>query len=387
MKLQHIKFTAQIQAMANDEVLRMISPRTIRDIKREDPNPMFKAFCIGHEGTATPKIVDVGSTVQRWYQTAIEKLTNKMGLGLPAYHNHAATNKEKNRPPIGEIVGKVMKKINGFLSSIAVAYIFPQFKDLPLDIASIEADIQVPYGSREFDVDDIDVLDVTGIALGNSQTDKPAFAGATLLATLQAMAEKPNKGDNKMTLEEIKAGIQEGKFKPSDLFGAKELTLDPFIAEFVKDETSNLRGYQYRKLKEAEEKAEAAEKDKTALKAQVETFERAQGKMQAREAFDGILKERPKLAADPRLIKFVQKAFEKGFTPKDTAKVKDELNKFVDDQVTEFADLMGETKGAGDNDGKTDAQKAAEAAAAAAEENRDKTNLLDPKNNELIPAL
>lgn len=386
MKLQHIKFIAHIQAMADDEVLAMISPRVIKDIKHTDPTPMFKAFCIGQEGAANPKIVGVGATVQRWYQAAIEKLTNKMRLGVSAFHNHAATNKEKNRQPVGEIVGKVMKKINGLLSSIAVAYIFPQFRDLPLDVASIEADIQVPYGSREFDVDDIDVLDVTGIALGNSQIDKPAFAGATLLATLQAMAEKTPQGDNKMTLEEIKAGIQEGKFKPSDLFGAKELTSDPFIVEHVKDETNNLRGFQFRKLKEAEEKAEASEKEKTGMKAKLETYERAQGKMKARETFDAILKERPKLAGDPRLIKFVQKAFEKTFTGTDEAKVKDELNKFIDDQVTEFADLMGEAKGAGNTDGKTDAEKAAEAAARAAEENRNKTNLLDPKNNELIPA-
>ena len=189
MKLQHIKFIAHIQAMADDEVLAMISPRVIKDIKRTDPTPVFKAFCIGQEGEANPKIVGVGSTTQRWYQAAIERLTSKMGLGISAFHNHAATNAEPNRQPIGEIVGKAMKKINGFLSSVAVAYIFPQFRDLPLDIASVEADVNVPFGSREFDVEDVDVLGVTGIALGNSLLNKPAFAGATLLATIQAMTE------------------------------------------------------------------------------------------------------------------------------------------------------------------------------------------------------
>ena len=37
------------------------------------------------------------------------------------------TNREKNRPAIGEIVGKAMVNLQGMLSSIAVVYIYPQF--------------------------------------------------------------------------------------------------------------------------------------------------------------------------------------------------------------------------------------------------------------------
>ena len=43
-------------------------------------------------------------------------------------------------------------------------------------------------------------------------------------------------------------------------------------------------------------------------------------------------------------MKFVQRSFDKGFTPKDEAGIKDELNKFVDSQVTEFQELFGEQK-------------------------------------------
>ena len=39
-------------------------------------------------------------------------------------------------------------------------------------------------------VHDIDVGDITGIALGNSAVEKPGFAGATLLSQIQAMSKK-----------------------------------------------------------------------------------------------------------------------------------------------------------------------------------------------------
>jgi hypothetical protein len=381
-----MKILAQILAMADSEILGLISPRTIKDIKREDTNPVFKVFRVGQEGESRPRIVGIGTTVQRWYQSAIEKLTEKLGLGIPVYHNHAATNTGENRQAIGEIVGKALKNIEGSLSSIAVAYIYPQFKDLPLDVASIEAGVMVPQDRREFDVKDVDISEVTGIALGNSSMNKPAFPGATLLAQLQAFAEKPHQGDHKMTLEEIKTAIQEGKFGPSDVFAPLALTSDPFIKEHVEEKINNAKGYQIRKLQDAEAKAATLEVEKKALQDELASSKTSVLKTKARESFETVLTERPKLKEDERLVKFIRKSFDKSFAPKDEAKVKDELNKFVDDQVTEFTELMGDSKGAGDKGGKTEAERSAAAAALAAEENRDKTNLLDPKNNDLIPA-
>jgi hypothetical protein len=378
-----MKILARVLAMADSEVIGLISPRTIKDIKREDPNPVFKVFRVGQEGESRPHIVGVGATVQRWFQSAIEKLTEKLGLGIPVYHNHAPTNTDKARQAIGEIVGKALKNIEGSLSAIAVAYIYPQFRDLPLDVASIEAGVMVPKDSREFDVKDVDIQEVTGIALGNSTMNKPAFPGATLLAQLQAMAEKPNQGDHKMTLEEIKAAVQEGKFKPSDLFGATELTSDPFVKEHVGEKIDNAKGYQFRKLQEYETKVSGLEKEKKTLQDELASSNSSITKTKARESFDSILAERPKLKEDARLVKFIRKNFDKSFSPTDEAKIKDELNKFVDGQVAEFAELMGDTK----TDGKDGKPEQGKPAAAADDENRDKTNLLDPKNNDLIPAV
>lgn len=381
-----MKILARILAMADAEVLGLISPRVIKDIKREDPMPMFKAFIVGQEGESRPKIVGLGATVQRWFQSAIEKLTEKLGLGLPVYHNHTPTNKDRNRPPIGEVVGKAMKNIQGSLSSIIVAYIFPQFKDLPLDVASIEAGIMVPQDSREFDVKDVDIQEVTGIALGNSQTNKPAFPGATLLAQLQAFAEKSGSGggDEKMTLDEIKKAIQEGKHNPSDVFSPTTLTSDPFIKEHVEEKINNAKGYDIRKRQELETKLSALETEKKALQDELASSRTSVLKTKAKETFETVLVERPKLKEDGRLSRFVRKQFDKSFVPADEAKLKEELNKFVDGQVTEFQELFGEP-GKGGGKEKTDAEKAEEARKASEDENRDKTNLLDPKNNELIP--
>lgn len=376
-----MKILARVLAMADSEVLGLISPRTIKDIKREDPNPIFKVFRVGQEGESRPHIVGIGATVQRWFQSAIEKLTEKLGLGIPVYHNHAPTNSGENRQAIGEIVGKALKNIEGSMSSIAVAYIYPQFKDLPLDVASIEAGVMVPQDSREFDVRDLDISEVTGIALGNSAMNKPAFPGATLLAQLQAFAgnqDQSNKGSGKMTLEDLRKAIQEGRFTPSQVFEAEDLTSDPVVRAHVKQEVAGEYAHR-RRTDDAFDKARAEwEKKEKDLQGKIDIHSKAALKTKARETFDAILAERPKLKEDARLVKFIQKGFDKSFAPTDEAQVKAELNKFVDDQVTEFTELMGDTKPTADKDKSQDKQVDGDT-------NRDKTNLLDPKNNDLIP--
>jgi len=46
-------------------------------------------------------------------------------------------------------------------------------------------------------VHDVDVGDITGIALGNSAVEKPGFAGATLLSQIQAFANKSKVTDER----------------------------------------------------------------------------------------------------------------------------------------------------------------------------------------------
>jgi hypothetical protein len=64
----------------------------------------------------------------------------------------------------------------------------------------------------------------------------------------------------------------------------------------------------------------------------------------AKDVFKTVLAERPKLNEDKRLSKFVNSRFDKDFKPGEEAKLKDDLNKFVDSQVTEYQELFGEPK-------------------------------------------
>jgi len=381
------KILARLLAMSESEILGMVSPRTIRDIKQEDPTPKLLAFIVGQEGDATPNQVGFGPVVTRWYQSAIEALTAKLGLGTPIYNGHPGTDSETNRTPIGEVVGKLMRKIGDAFSTVALTYIYPQFREIPYDVASIEVTVTVPDNAQAFDVQGVDVQAITGIALGNSAIDKPAFPGATLLAQLQAFAgNSRTPGGVEMTLEDLKKAISDGKFKPSEVFDGKALVEDPFIVEHVKEEKGSEYYARKRNQVEYDEKIKTLEGEKKALQDQLQVHAQAALKTKARESFESVLVERPKLKEDERLVKFVRKQFDKSFAPTEEAKLKDDLNKFVDAQVGEFTDLFGAPQKSSGNTTPQNGKPSAGAKDSEAKKDEGGENPpLDPKNNDLIP--
>lgn len=373
------KILARIRAMSESEVLEMIPSRIVRDIKREDPRPLFKAFVVGQEGLSEPHAVGIGKTIMRWFASAIKALCMKLSIGTKVFNGHEETNAHEGRIPVGEVIGKDLKSIDGALSTVAVAYVYPQFKDFPFDVASIEATVKVPGDEREFDIEEPDVIAVTGIALGDSRVDTPAFPGATLQAALQAFADKPpHKEKPTMNLEEVKQFLQESKLGPSDVFPSQVLISDPLVQERIEDMKDSIRSASIRKNREAEEKIAALEADNKTLATKLNEHEKTIAKSRAGEAFEAVLTERPKLKEDDRLSKFVRKQFERSFAPTDEAKLKDELNKFVDAQVAEFADLFGDVPKPATKD-----KPAAPAPKPSDDEEYDPA--LDPKKNDLIP--
>jgi len=190
-----MKFLAHVHEMAADEIRQIVPDSVIETIKRTDPEPLFRAYVVGHEGVSRGMAVDFGiNVVKRWMKTAIKKLSDLMSPGLPVYHGHST--EETGRVAIGEIVGRTLKTIKNKLSVVAVAYIKPDFRLVPLDVASIEADI-VLQGDGGDGVYDVDVQRVTGVALGNSDVSTPGFANATLLTQLHAFVETIQRGDSK----------------------------------------------------------------------------------------------------------------------------------------------------------------------------------------------
>ena len=335
-----MKFRAFLLEMAESEIMNMVSTAQYMRIKLSDPKPVFRAYVVGHEGQSTGTVAafgqKLGSVVKKWYQAAIRKLHDKIDVGLKLFHSHVDTNEHIGRETIGEVVGRALKTIDDKLSVVIAAYIQPQFRNLPLDVASIEANI---YLTDNDGVYEADVETVSGIALGSSRVETPGFAGATLLGQVQAFAEKSQKinfGENKtMTLEELKKAIQEGKFKPSDLFDSDGIFADPVIKEQVTERIKNARGYDNRKYEELID-------ERTKMQDKIKEHETTIGKLQAETAksqVGGLFeKMKEKRGLDEKEIKFIEKKLSK-FEPKEIDKIEPELNKYVDDLVDEFTEI------------------------------------------------
>ena len=186
-------FTAKLQQMASSEILGIIPKDVYAKIKLEDNHPLFQAYVVGHEGEIEGTMVGIGKKVLHWFSSAINKIWANLQYGTKIFHGHNLDSTHEGRKSIGEVVGKAVKTIASKTHAIAVAYIYPAYADLPLNVASIEADIKI---NDDNTVHDIDVGPITGIALGNSAFDKPAFEGATLLSQIQAMSKKMELTEN-----------------------------------------------------------------------------------------------------------------------------------------------------------------------------------------------
>lgn len=189
-----MRFRATLREMAASDIAAMIPEAKLRELKVRDPRPLIKAFVVGHEGESRGTLIGIGNVVKRWFRTMVRKLHEKIGAGLQLFHGHAAgTNAHDGRLPIGEVVGKELREIDGRESVIVACYIKPEYKHLPIDVASVETNVQMSR-AEDGTLDIVDVDDVTGIALGSSAVDTPGFAGATLLGQLQAFEAQQKLG-------------------------------------------------------------------------------------------------------------------------------------------------------------------------------------------------
>lgn len=352
-----MKFIARVQSMASEEVLRLVPPDTLARIKQKDETPLFRAYVIGEEGDASHEILGLGSRVLHWFRSAVTKIVDKLTFGTQLFHNHQeGTNEHKGRVPIGEIVGKTLRTIKDKLSAIAIAYIYPDFRNIPLDIASFEAEIKFPEKGNE--VTDAEVIEITGIALGNSSVNKPGFAGATLLAEIRAFANNHPQGGGEMTLSEIQKAIQESKFRLSDVFDPRVMLNDPFISELIKEESeklSRVKGYESRKageleaeLKKIKEESEKQIKEKDGKIAQLEL---ASATMRVGELF---AKKKEERKLDERQTKFLEAKMKK-FVPQKAEEVEKELDAYLDSQIDEFKTVAKDVFGI-EEEKKTDAK-------------------------------
>jgi len=219
----------------------MVAPEDLARIKATDKHPEFRAYAIGHEGESNFKVLDhgIGNKTFTWVKRAVGWLNDAIKKGTKVFNQHqSGTNDHTGRIPIGEVMGNKLVELKDKVTTIAAFYIYPEFRDKQLDVASIEADIEfgTDDGGQSFPTS---IQNVTGIALSNSEIDSPGFPGATLLASVAAFHGQFNEVKT-MNLTELKQAIQEGGYSPSKLFSADQLIADSQIIEHVKKEKHNL---------------------------------------------------------------------------------------------------------------------------------------------------
>lgn len=365
---------AKILNMAQDEIRALIPQDTIDRIKKTDPNPEFRVYCVGHEGEAQPQILDFGTKVSKaltYVKEMVMKIADRIQFGTPIFHSHAGANTSEGREQIGEVVSKAIRNIGNKVSALAAVYLYPKYRAMQLDIASIESIcVYVPKSATSADV--IDVEQVSGIALASSATEKPAFPGATLLGVIQAM-----RGAETMTKEEIKAAIKEGNFKITDIFDATEIVDSEPAQEAKKKE----REYGKRKEKEFNEEHEKVIDLQKKHDEQVNRNKELTLKVNtttSKTLVDASITAR-KLSEKQKA--FIAKNIPAFRSDKEDEELKQDVEKFVDAQLKEFEDtakLFG-----------VDVSKETPAAGTPPADGKGATgdgkDMTLPENNDLIP--
>ena len=384
-----IQIRARVQNMAQDDIMSMISPDTIERIKAQDKHPEFRAYVIGHEGEAAGNEVGFGKRVMQYFREAIVQIAEKLRLGTKLFLGHGATNSHDGRTPIGEVVGKALKNIGGKLHSIAAVYIDPDYRQQELDVASFEGEIgfKVEGGGK---ARALSIEDITGIALASSKLAKPAFPGATLLGAVQNFTRK---GGEAVDKEEVLKAIRELGLKITDIFTEDEIRDSEPAKKAKQTEYEHAKrvekqlGEERGKVLKLTETNETLTKQVSDLNAKVNIA-----------TVDMVLK----AAIGERKLNDKQKAFvekKKAEFKSDKAgdELKTDVNRFIDsqlDEYKEFAKLMGikdDATGGDDDDKGKDDDKDDNSRKKGGTGNGDGSgsvdeSLLDPKNNDFIPA-
>jgi len=302
----------------------ILSPEELKERIPEDKLKAIKgkgilqAFTLAHEGNSHPKVLGAGSQVLKWSRSAIRTLADTIKRGTKFFIGHGQnTNDHDGRETVGEILASFVKEIRGRLSNIIIGH-FPEKEKIDsCDICSLEADVRT---SEDNIVEDIN--DVTGIALGNSDRESPAFPGALRLSTVQCFAKediKPGEGEKKVTFAEIKSAVKEMNIFPWQLYSEEELKQDRTFGKM--DEENGKLKAENERLSKANTEMEAASKD-AIRKSEIDT---SKGKL------DALMGE----GFTDKQKSFIKKQFD----PERVEDLTDEgLKKFVEEQKTNFAE-------------------------------------------------
>lgn len=259
-----------LQAFSNNDIIHMIPGDIMSDIKSRDPHPYFRAYVMAHEGESSPVILEGGQKIKTkisWPRQAVETIKNLVRRGIQFFRGHNADNSTVGRESLGEIVAGKDMTINGKLSHVVVGYFPPGTRDevKKYDVCSMEAIWNLAKEAGRTVADSIKEL--TGIALGNSNIEKPAFSGASVLGTVQAFDEE-KKGIAQMenlSIETVKQFLRDGKWFPHQVYDQNALFNDDVIIEQFRIRDKQIENLKAEKA-DVDKKVTTYEKEKEAFR-------------------------------------------------------------------------------------------------------------------------
>ena len=320
----------------------IVDPLRLEQIKASDPDPDIRVYSVGHEGEANLHLPGIGKKTFTWIQAAVQWVNDKLSVGTTVFNKHNPdSNSHAGREQVGEVVGKAMRHIGDRLNNLAAIYIKPQFRSRPLDVASIEAEIEYAQdGSQAWPTA---IKSVSGVALGTAGIDNPGFPGATLLGAVQAYVQAfgGDIGDNKVNLSEVKQAVKELGLSPSQVFHVDDIMGDTAVSGKVKEAKSTLQSAADRWKEEVDtgrEKTAKLENEKADSDKKLQQFQ-----MQSKSStlIDPLLTN-----LDDKAKTFVKRNL-KNFTTTaaDEDGLKSELGRFVDATNKEYQELAKDVFG------------------------------------------
>lgn len=241
----------RIQAFTENEILALIPADTLAAIKAKDPHPFFQAYSICHEGISMPTILGEKAKPIHWLKRAVQSIKTAALKGVKFFKGHNDDNSTSGRRELGEVIHSFEKEIEGKLHHVVISYHPPDVREevKQYDICSQEAewDFFEVAGNLVADA----VGKITGIALGSSDKEEPAFSGARRLGLMQAFGadnSDKNKGGQEMpidlttvTFNDLIVEVKRRNTFPSQIYTLDEIKADRIVKPAF-DEAEALKG-------------------------------------------------------------------------------------------------------------------------------------------------
>lgn len=218
---------AMAAAVTQEELKKNLPPEVMKKLTGKTITP----YVIGEEGRSNPRVIGEGSKTLIWSRAVIRRMAETAKAGTKLFKNHNSDSSTSGRQPVGEVVGSFSRMVKGKIQALVLTVLMPGTDDL--DICSIEADAEFDDSGNVGDIGEI-----SGIALGSSRVNSPAFPGAQRVAALQCFEEEEKikddpipleKGENevyKPTFSELQQAIKDLNVFPHQLFSETEMKAD-----------------------------------------------------------------------------------------------------------------------------------------------------------------